>query len=530
MKVDQETGLARGVAESTEIKDVLFDLVAEPPVARAQLPRYSEELVAPVPREKRKQLTIVLLRIAVDAITYLCAARFAYWLRFENAFVVRHFPTENTLAFSNVFLALLVGMPVLLFFLKACGMYETRVRMRTLDKLPKIIAAANGFIITLLVAMFLMNASSSFRGYIIFFWFSCILFLFFGRTLLQVGYSVMGTTDVVERNTLLVGAGQVGKALALKLAQHPEFGLKPIGFIDNNPLIERFSEPEIMDLRVLGGLEDVGRIMTENNVEKVIVGFSKDSHESMLELITICNNAGVECSVLPRLFEVITDEVPVREIGGISMVPVSKKQIAGVNRLVKVTEDYALAILGMILFWPVLLAIAIAIKIDSSGPVFYKQTRIGRDGKPFPFYKFRSMVQNADALQADLVGETQQEGDWRCWKLQDDPRVTRVGKFIRKFSLDEVPQIFNVLLGNMSIVGPRPHIDKEVEQYEEWHRLRLNAKPGITGLWQVNGRSDIPFDEMVKYDLYYIESWSLWLDIKTILRTVAAVLHGKGAY
>ncbi len=523
MKVDQETGWARGVADSTDIQDVLFELAAEPTV----LPRYSEELVAPVLRDKTKQFTIVLLRMSVDAITYLCAARFAYWLRFEYAFVVRHFPPENALAFNNVLLTLLIGMPVLLFFLNVYGMYETRLRVRTLDKLPKIIAAANGFVITLLIAMFLMNASSSYRGYIIIFWFTCILFLFFGRTLLQVGYSVNGSADVVERNTLLVGAGQVGKALALKLAQHPEFGLRPVGFIDDNPLIERFGEPETMDLRVLGGLGDISRIITENNVEKVIVGFSQDSHEPILELIALCNNAGVECSVIPRLFEVITDDVSVREIGGISMVPVSKKNIAGIRKAVKAVEDYTISLVGMAIFWPLLLAIAIAIKLDTPGPVFYKQTRIGKNDKPFKFIKFRSMVSGAHQIRDGLENG---RGDDLLFKISDDPRITRVGKWIRKFSLDEVPQIFNVLMGQMSVVGPRPGLPEEVEKYKGCQRLRLNAKPGITGLWQVNGRSDLPFDEMVKYDLYYIERWCLWLDVKTILRTVAVVLNGKGAY
>ena len=532
MTLEQETNrlAARTSAGGVEVQEALFENILEPAIPRTGMPWQADERTFPVAHDKRKYYSIIGLRLVVDSLMYVCATRVAYWMRFESTLITRHFPPENSVAYNNILLGMLIALPFLMIFLRMSGLYEARARMRTLDRLPKIVGAVNGFIITLLLAMFLLNSSSGYRGYIIFFWFACILFLFMGRVLLQTGYSVMGRADIVERNTLIIGAGQVGKALALKLAQHSEFGLRPVGFVDDHPLIERFSEPEIQDLRILGGLNDITSIIEDNNVEKVIVGFSKDSHEAMLELISFCNNAGIECSVLPRLFEVITEEVLVREIGGISMVPVNKKGLTGVKRLVKAAEDYCILICGLLVTWPILLAIAIAIKLDSKGPVFYKQTRIGRDGKPFQFYKFRSMVQDADAMQADLVKETQGEGDWRCWKLQDDPRVTRVGKFIRKFSLDELPQIFNVLLGQMSIVGPRPHIDKEVEMYEEWHRLRLNIKPGITGLWQVNGRSDIPFDEMVKYDLYYIESWSLWLDIKTILRTVAAVLRGKGAY
>ncbi len=522
MHVGQETHSFK-----PDSQEVLFDVMVEPALEAPRTPWWADYRARTATNDKRKMVTIISLRVIVDALAFVCAARFAYWLRFEAPFFTSHFPAENIMPFNEVLLSLLISLPILFFFLKVCGMYETRVRIRALDKLPKVIAAVNSFVITLLVAMFLLNSSSGLRGYMIIFWGSCIIFLLAGRLLLQVGYSVMGATDVIERNTLLVGAGQVGKALALKLAQHPEFGLRPVGFIDDHPLIERFNEPEIQHLKVLGGLEDTSRVITEQKVEKVIVGFSRDSHESMLHLVTLCNNCGVEVSVLPRLFEVISEEVLVHEIGGISMVPVNKKKMAFVRKVTKTIEDYVLALTGLLIFWPLLAAIAVAIKLDSPGPVFYKQTRIGKHGKPFQFIKFRSMVAGADQMRATL---TNGRGEDLLFKMTDDPRITRVGKWIRKFSLDEVPQVFNVLKGQMSIVGPRPGLPEEVERYKGWHRLRLNAKPGITGVWQVNGRSDLPFDEMVKYDLYYIECSSLWLDIKTIIRTVAAVLHGKGAY
>ncbi len=523
-RVKQDAGRPPAGAE---IQDVLFDLAVEPGIVHPTMPWYTEEIKIPAASDKRKSISIVALRLTVDCLTYICAVRFAYWLRFESAFIARYIHPENVLKFNQVLVSMLIALPILIFFLKVCGMYETRVRIRTLDKVPKIVWAVNGFFITLMVVMFILNFSSGYRGFVIFFWATCILFVFLGRIILQVGYSVMGRADVAERNTLLVGAGQVGTALALKLARHPEFGLRPIGFIDDNPLIEMFNEPEIRDLQVLGGLGDICRVINANDVEKVIVGFSNDSHEPMLELISLCNNAGVEVSVLPRLFEVITDEVEVKEIGGISMVPVRTKNISGIRNALKTLEDYTIVLLGLAVSWPVLLAIAIAIKIDSPGPAFYKQTRVGKDGRPFRFIKFRSMVNGADEIRDQLESG---RGDDLLWKIDDDPRITRVGKWIRKFSLDETPQVFNVLKGQMSIVGPRPGLPEEVDEYKGWHRLRLKSKPGITGLWQVNGRSDLPFDEMVKFDLYYIECWSLWLDIKTILRTVNAVLHGKGAY
>jgi lipopolysaccharide/colanic/teichoic acid biosynthesis glycosyltransferase len=175
-----------------------------------------------------------------------------------------------------------------------------------------------------------------------------------------------------------------------------------------------------------------------------------------------------------------------------------------------------------------MLLIALCIKLDSPGPVIYKQTRVGKQGKPFTFFKFRSMKTNADQLMNELLQYNETGGP--TFKISQDPRRTRVGKFIRRASLDELPQLFNILSGHMSFVGPRPPIDREVEQYDDWHHRRLEVTPGLTGLWQVSGRSKLSFDDMVKLDIYYAENWSLWLDIKILIRTIPAVLKGEGAF
>jgi len=475
-----------------------------------------------------KSAQLVVLRMLFDTAAFLGAARFTYYVRFENSYVLQHFPPARTPNFSTLLIPLLIGLPLLLLFLRISGMYQTHMRVRVLDRFPRIIAAVNAFVVSFLVVMFLVNQNDPSRGYIIILWFCAIVFLFFGRLLLQAAFAVASIDDVVQLKTLIVGSGKVGKSLALKLKQHPEFGLNPVGFVDNDPLYEKFTEPDIKDLKVLGGTDDFLQIVKDQDIGKVIIGFSKDSHEQLLDLVSKCNEAGVDCSILPRLFEIITDEIIIREVGGISLVPIKKKRIAGFDHVLKNAEDYTLVILGLLFVWPVLLATAIAIKLDTRGPVFFKQERVGKDGKHFNFVKFRSMVANAEDIRDGLENE-KEEGDL-LWKIVDDPRITRVGKWIRKFSIDELPQIFNVIAGQMSLVGPRPGLPDEVDRYKGWHRLRLNVKPGITGLWQVNGRSDIPFDEMVKYDLYYIERWSIWLDVKTMLRTFAAVLSRKGAY
>jgi exopolysaccharide biosynthesis polyprenyl glycosylphosphotransferase len=399
--------------------------------------------------------------------------------------------------------------------------------LRTLDKIPRIFGAVNAYIISFLLISFLLNTSVMVRGYIVFFWVLCVLLILAGRTILQVFLSIAGLSDVVIRDTLIVGSGQVGKEVARKLVKHRTFGLNPVGFIDDDPLYTEFKEPELRELRVLGGLKDFCRILKDFNIEKVVIAFTNATSEQLLDLASKCNKRGVECSIVPRLFEVITNEIVVNEIGGIPLIRLREKKIEGISHIIKTIEDYVLTTAILIFTWPLIAASAIAIKLDSPGPVFFRQKRVGKKGKCFNCLKFRSMVENAEEIQGEIWDLNEAEGP--LFKIKDDPRVTRVGKWIRKFSIDELPQLFNVLSGHMSLVGPRPPIPEEVSQYKEWHKQRLNVKPGITGLWQVNGRSNSPYDEMIKYDLYYIERWSPWLDMKIIMRTVTAIFRCDGA-
>lgn len=501
-----------------------------------------EELMAVLSEAERsllerpvsKQVEVVARiasRLLVDSLALLGAIWLAYWLRFENAFIAGTFPPESAVAFSDIALALIITSPILFFGLKFCGMYDTRTRVRILDRIPKIMGAVNVYLVFLLFISFILDISLSTRGFLILFWLFSIIFLFLGRVVLQISLSFAGINDVVMRNTLIVGSGKVGKEVARKLQRHDAFGLRPVGFIDDDPLYTEFSEPELKNMRVLGKLDGFSRIISDFEVEKVIIAFSTTNSEQLLDVASKCNKMGVECSIVPRLFEVITDEIMVNEIGGIPLIKLREKKIGGIGRALKTMEDYLLGVIALLLTAPILLVTAIAIKLDSPGPVFFKHKRVGRNGQCFDCFKFRSMVNGACDIQEELVnGDTEAEHGWLCWKDEDDPRVTRVGKWIRKFSIDELPQIFNVLKGQMSLVGPRPHVKEEVQSYKDWHKQRLNVKPGITGLWQVSGRSELPFDEMIKLDLYYIETWSMWQDFKIMLRTFSAIISSNGAY
>ncbi len=482
----------------------------------------------PLPR-KVEAATRICALVIVDLLSVMTAIWFSYWLRYETVFVTNHLPSETLIPLHHIAIPLLAWFPFLLLSLRFSGMYEVKQRVHALDKIPRIFGAVNAYIVSFLLLSFLLDTPAMVRGFLVFFWISCIIFILLGRTILQMGMSFAGIPDSMMRKTLIVGSGKVGKELARKLLFHQKFGLTPVGFIDDDPLYSEFNEPELQDLKVLGGLNDLCRILKDFRIEKVIIAFTGGNAEQLLDLASKCNKRGVECSIVPRLFEVITNEIEVNEIGGIPLLRIQEKKLSRIANVLKTVEDYSLVVLALLFLWPVILVTAITIKLDSRGPVFFRHKRVGKNGKCFSCIKFRSMYENAEAMQAELVEEDMGEHGWLCWKKEDDPRVTRVGKWIRKLSIDELPQVFNVLSGKMSIVGPRPHIKEEVAQYKEWHKQRLNVKPGITGLWQVSGRSELPFDEMIKLDLYYIERWSLWQDCKIVMRTVTAVFSMKGS-
>jgi len=218
----------------------------------------------------------------------------------------------------------------------------------------------------------------------------------------------------------------------------------------------------------------------------------------------------------------------IEDLAGIPMIGIQERSIKGGHLFLKRAMDIVLSSLILILLCPLFLLIAVAIKLDSRGPVVLRQIRVGKGERLFTCFKFRSMRENADAEKAQLLERNEANGVW--FKMRNDPRVTNVGRLLRRFSMDELPQFLNVLMGHMSMVGPRPAVPAEVQRYQPWHRRRLEVAPGITGLWQVSGRSNLSFDEAVLLDLYYIENWSLLLDLQLLLRTVPRIISGEGAY
>ena len=327
---------------------------------------------------------------------------------------------------------------------------------------------------------------------------------------------------------MIVGADSVGRLIARKFVNHGEYGIDVLGFVDADP-----PSANDLDLPVLGPPEQLCEIVEEFGVERVVFAFSSQPDASTLELIRSLRDYDIQIDVVPRLFEVFGANAGIHTVEGLPLVGLPPLRLSRSALLLKRSLDLVLSGVALVLLAPFLVAIAVAIKLDSPGPALFRQTRMGSGGQTFRILKFRTMTVDAEARRtevAHLSKHARPGGDPRMFKVPDDPRVTRVGRFLRHFSLDELPQLVNVLRGEMSLVGPRPLILDEDRHVAQWGRNRLRLKPGITGLWQVLGRDDIPFQEMVKLDYLYVTEWSLLNDIKLVLRTLPAVFRQRDAY
>jgi exopolysaccharide biosynthesis polyprenyl glycosylphosphotransferase len=328
------------------------------------------------------------------------------------------------------------------------------------------------------------------------------------------------------QHTLVVGAGDVGRSVLRTMIARKELGYSPVGYLDDDP--DRGSV-DLGRVKGLGSVENREAVIRQKQVDHVVITLSWSQHDRIVKLIDTCQSHGIDVSVIPDVFQLNLRQVLVENMDGIPLLRVNGHvPLKGSNRLVKRTMDVALIALAS----PVLLLlfglVALAIRLEGPGPIFYTARRVGENGREFKMIKFRSMIPDADKMHEELVKT--HELDPRHPKLKDDPRVTKVGHIIRRLSLDELPNVANVVTGHMSLVGPRPPTPDEVSLYQPWHMQRLQVKPGMTGLWQVSGRSEVPFDEMCLLDIYYIENWSMQLDAQILMMTIPRVLLRQGAY
>ncbi|MBV9952585.1 MAG: sugar transferase, partial [Acidimicrobiia bacterium] len=325
------------------------------------------------------------------------------------------------------------------------------------------------------------------------------------------------------RHVVIAGANPEGRELAAQLQAEAWLGYRVLGFVDDT-----VTDPQpVAGIPLLGTVAEAGDVVRQHAGASVIVAASAIESETTNRLARDLLDQGIHVELSSTLRDIASQRLTVRPLGRFPVVYVEPVQREGWRRIAKRTFDIVGASVGLLVSAPILFATAIAIKIDSRGPVFFRQSRVGRDSEPFAIVKLRSMVQNAEELLIDLTDAN--EADGPLFKIKDDPRVTRVGRLIRRTSIDELPQLWNVLRGEMSLVGPRPALHSEIEAWDAPLSGRLRVKPGLTGMWQVNGRSDTSFEDYSRLDLYYVDNWSLLTDVAILAKTVPVVLTSKGA-
>lgn len=464
------------------------------------------------------------LLILSDALLILVAFAGAYYLRYQLQWFRAVDPAFQLSLTQYAPFALLLDLLVLLAF-RFSGVYPFRYGRSPAEELYAIGAATTLAVVALIVASLAFRQVLYSR--LIFLYAALLITLLLGlsRLVISLARTHLRQYDIGVQRVLLVGAGEIGRMVMRTVAARPDLGYHLVGFVDDHPTKGR---TDIGPFKALGPVENLEQVIAAQRAASIIICLPWQSHRTIQHLLRVCDRAGVQAQVVPDFFQLTKDQLHVEVLNGIPLLSIRPVSIQGWNLIFKRAADLLLVLVLGILSLPIIAGIALAIRLDSPGPIFYPQRRIGKNGKPFCCYKFRSMVDGADVMQPTLANLNEASGP--LFKVRRDPRRTRVGRFLRRFSLDELPQLYNVLRGEMSMVGPRPNLPQEVERYEEWHKKRLATSPGVTGLWQVSGRSDLTFDEMVLLDIYYVENWSLALDFGILLRSIPAILSGRGAY
>jgi exopolysaccharide biosynthesis polyprenyl glycosylphosphotransferase len=461
--------------------------------------------------------------LATDVVLVNCAFALAYWLRYHlhlGGAVLYFIPFTFWVRFE-----LLISAIMPLSFAVA-GIYRQKLGIEWLGEVFALARAATVGMALAIIVTYLGKdwIDEHSRGVLVYTWLLIILLCGAGRGLIRTIMVQLHRRGYNVRRVVVAGSSSVGKMVMQNLTARRDQGYRLVGFLhENGHTPDGFGR-----FRNLGSVAQCTEILERNDVDEVVIALSYESHADILAIRNYCIHHSVAMKLVPDLFEMSLSRVRMDDIAGIPLIDVVESPLTGINRIVKRALDMLVALLVLILLSPLLALVALAVRLDSPGPVFIAQMRVGRNGRQFPFFKFRSMYQDAEARHAEMMRTF--GNDERIFKHRSDPRRTRIGRIIRKLSIDELPQLLNVLRGEMSLVGPRPALPSEVLKYESWHLKRFDAQPGMTGLWQVSGRSDLDFDEMVMMDIYYIDNWSLGLDLKLLLRTPAAVLTMRGAY
>jgi len=477
---------------------------------------------------KRSEIFFGLLKIPTDFIASVLGFLVAYHLRLITEPIpglakpidYTVLPTMKEYSEFSVYAAI-----ALIAVFTIGKLYTMKSKVSFSKELRKVLTLGIVWIMLIITYFFFTRTFPFSRLGMIYSWAIAIMFVIFGRAIIKIIQNITLRFGIGRLRVLFIGNNEVTKDLIAQLSKTSSYNI--IGVIDND-------KNPIGNYKILGNISQLEYIAKRRNVEEIIQTRSDISETRSKDMLEFCEEHHIEYSFVPDLMEVKRTNIEVATIGAIPLITLRKTPLEGWGKVVKRIMDFSGSSVGLIALSPIMLITAIAIKLDSKGPVIFSHLddgtpvkRIGQQGRPFRFYKFRSMHPGTHNLRysKELLERNLRTGS-PLVKIKDDPRITRVGRFIRRYSIDELPQLLNVLIGNMSLVGPRPHLPEEVAKYQRHHKFILSIKPGITGMPQTSGRSDLDFETEVRLDRFYIENWSLWLDIKLILKTIGILLKG----
>lgn len=489
--------------------------------------RTAEEPAASLPPPRPRKLPVPAWSLpASDFLLALLAFVLGYIARyqlttFRPVMEYNQAPLEPYIPFA-IFYAIMLTLTH-----HSNGLYR-QVRGRSL--VEEISISVNGIAtaaVTLLALFFVFQPIVTSRLMLVYVAVLTLVLMTLGRVFHRLLLALLRSRGIGVQRVLIVGAGESGGAVLRVMMARKDFGYEPIGFVDDNPGLGEYSLGRI---KGLGTLDKLDETIRQHDIDMVIITLPWSRHDRILAITQTARQAGADVRAVPDVFQLNTRQMQVENLDGIPLLGFGgmAPRFRGTDRVIKRAIDVGLIVVSAPLWLPLVSLAAIAIRLEGPGRVIYPQRRVGEGGREFSMFKFRSMVPNADSMREQLVQAT--GVDPRHPKIRNDPRITRVGGFIRAVSIDELPQFINVLRGEMSLVGPRPPTPDEVKLYELWHLQRLQTIPGCTGMWQISGRSNVPFDEMCLLDIYYIENWSVRLDLQILVMTLPHVLLQRGAW
>lgn len=468
---------------------------------------------------RRFSVNFAVFSVFLDMILVAASLFAAVWLRIPLSSLPFVQPITEPINLPWILFVIfpLLWVSVLLLF----SVYDGRRNLRVVDELASLTLGSILASVAIAGVLYLSYREVS-RFLFLFFAGLAFLSLLTWRVVIRYVLNWNNGHGIQQRRVLILGAGTVGKRLEAQIVSQPHFGLKLVGFLDDSPE-KRSAHPEI-----LGSLSIARQVIQQAQVDDVVLALPRSAEVRLNQIVSELHDLPVRVWVIPDYFALTLHRASVEEFAGIPMLDLRAPALSEYQRMVKRAFDLVLTLATMPVVLPAIGVIALAVYLDDGTPVFYRPKRVGENGRLFEMCKFRTMVKDAENLRY-LVEKVDENGRL-LHKSPHDPRVTRVGRFLRRTSLDELPQLFNVLRGEMSLVGPRPEMPYLVEKYDPWQRKRFAVPQGMTGWWQINGRSEKPMHLHTEEDLYYVQHYSLWLDLQILVKTAWVVLRGRGAY